>query len=156
MSCEVAVLQLAVKDGWADECLKAMDMRLMARLQGMIVAMKQGTGVYSKQNDEEMKSVIERMLGDCVERCTKSDMMNICIEAESWEGIEMDRWAPQGLIRVNKCAARVNVVAACLVELCVGANVSFWKEEGLPKGLGRILALEGIPHFVVGPGVDSI
>nr|GME03902.1 uncharacterized protein LOC109149028 [Ipomoea batatas] len=67
----------------------------------------------------------------------------------------MDRWAPQGLIRVNKCAARVNVVAACLVELCVGANVSFWREEGLPRGLGRILALEGIPHFVVGPGGAS-
>nr|GME03900.1 uncharacterized protein LOC109149028 [Ipomoea batatas]GME03901.1 uncharacterized protein LOC109149028 [Ipomoea batatas] len=84
-------------------------------------------------------------------------MMNICLEADSWDGIEVDvdRWAPHGLIRIFKCAERVNVVAACLVELCVGANVSFWRREGLPKGLGRILALEGIPHFVFGPGADD-
>nr|GMC54419.1 peptide upstream ORF protein [Ipomoea batatas] len=115
-------------------------------------------GVYSKQKNENLKSVVERMLCDCVERCIMNDMMNICLEADSWDGIEVDvdRWAPHGLIRTFKCAERVNVVAACLVELCVGANVSIRRREGLPKGLGRILALEGIPHFVFGPGADVI
>lgn len=31
----------------------------------------------------------------------------------------------------------------------------FWKKEGLPRSLGRILTLEGIPHFVFAPGVDT-
>nr|GME03904.1 uncharacterized protein LOC109149028 [Ipomoea batatas] len=116
------------------------------------------SGVYSLQQDEDLKSLIVRMLCDCVERCIRADMMNICLEADSWDGVDVDvgRWAPQGFIRLSKCAAKINVVAACLVELCVGANVSFWRREGLPKGLGRILALEGIPHFVFGPGNDAI
>nr|GMD59275.1 uncharacterized protein LOC109149028 [Ipomoea batatas] len=80
-------------------------------------------------------------------------MMNICLEADSWVGVdlEVNRWAPPVMIRTNKCAERANVVVACLVNICEGSNISFWRKEGLPRSLGRILALEGVPHFVFGP-----
>nr|GMD57858.1 FACT complex subunit SPT16-like [Ipomoea batatas] len=80
-------------------------------------------------------------------------MMNICLEADSWVGVdlEVNRWAPPVMIRTNKCAERANVVVACLVNICEGSNISFWRKEGLPRSLGRILALEGVPHFIFGP-----
>nr|GMC93831.1 uncharacterized protein LOC109154094 [Ipomoea batatas] len=82
---------------------------------------------------------------------------SVFLETEDWRGLKEDIMDISHLsIKKIQCASRVNCVAKCLVNSCKGSNVIFCSREGLPRGLGRILALEGIPHFVVAPGVDAI
>nr|GMD97170.1 putative 3,4-dihydroxy-2-butanone kinase isoform X2 [Ipomoea batatas] len=95
------------------------------------------------------------MLKDCVLWCMRMHYINVVFEAADWRNLEEDEWRTccTGIqIRANRCAERVNAVAYCLLRSCPGLNVFFWRKEGLPRGLGRILALEGgLPELVV-PG----
>lgn len=116
-------------------------------------------GVYSALRGGSLDDLIKLMLKDCVLWCMRMHYINVVFEAADWRNLEEDEWRTccTGIqIRANRCAERVNVVADCLLRSCPGLNVFFWRKEGLPRGLGRILALEGIPHFVFGPGVDSV
>nr|GMD29914.1 uncharacterized protein LOC109149028 [Ipomoea batatas] len=105
-----------------------------------------------------LDDLIKLMLKDCVLWCMRMQYVNVVFESDDWRSLEEDEWRTcyAGVqIRANRCAERVNAVADCLLRSCPGLNIFFWRKEGLPRGLGRILALEGIPHFVFGPGVDS-
>nr|GLL30574.1 uncharacterized protein LOC109149028 [Ipomoea trifida] len=93
---------------------------------------------------------------DCLHWCKRRMITRVVFESNEWSGyrnMELEEYT-MNVGRVQ-CADRVNAVAQCLVNWGPGLNVVYWKKEGLPRGLGRILALEGIPHFVFGPGVDG-
>nr|GLL30573.1 uncharacterized protein LOC109147873 [Ipomoea trifida] len=101
--------------------------------------------------------LIKIMLHSCLDWCKQKNYHSVYLETEDWRGLKEDiKDIPPLRIMKIQCASRVNCVAMCLVNSCKGSNVIFCSREGLPRGLGRILALEGIPHFVVAPGVDAI
>nr|GMD80958.1 Transmembrane protease serine 13 [Ipomoea batatas] len=101
-------------------------------------------GVYSCSIDADLKVLITGMLHDCLTWCKRKYIGSVYLETEDWrevgDGIDDH---PHMKIQKIQCAEK-------------GAIWSFGKKEGLPRSLGRILALEGIPHFVVTPGVDAI
>lgn len=114
-------------------------------------------GVYSVIGSGGMNELITIMLNSCLEWCEQKSYYSVFLETEDWRGLKEDIMDISHLsIKKIQCASRVNCVAKCLVNSCKGSNVIFCSREGLPRGLGRILALEGIPHFVVAPGVDAI
>nr|GLL30572.1 uncharacterized protein LOC109149028 [Ipomoea trifida] len=114
-------------------------------------------GIYTASEEELLESTIKDMLQDCLHWCKRRMITRVVFESNEWSGyrnMELEEYT-MNVGRVQ-CAERVNAVAQCLVNWGPGLNVVYWKKEGLPRGLGRILALEGIPHFVFGPGVDGI
>nr|GLL21715.1 uncharacterized protein LOC109147873 [Ipomoea trifida] len=106
-------------------------------------------GVYTSHDRTEIKSLIIRMLYDCTDWCRSKNVNSVYFETEDWRGVIWDGNNCSD-IRIHniQCAERVNCVAKCLVNICTGGSVMFLEKEGLPKGLGRILSLEGIPHFI--------
>nr|GLL50027.1 uncharacterized protein LOC109149028 [Ipomoea trifida] len=97
------------------------------------------------------------MLGDCLVWCRRRNLINVTLEADDWRGLEESEWRRFGtgmFIRLNRCSDRVNAVVKCLMRCCPGLNAVFRRREDLPRGLGRVLALEGIPHFVFEAGAE--
>nr|GMD29920.1 uncharacterized protein LOC109147873 [Ipomoea batatas] len=114
-------------------------------------------GVYSVVEGGGIDDLITLMLNCCIEWCEQMNYHSVYLETEDWRGVrDHIRELPHLRIMKIQCTNRVNCVAKCLVQTCKGSNVIFCSREGLPRGLGRILALEGIPHFVVAPGVDRV
>nr|GMD96695.1 uncharacterized protein LOC109147873 [Ipomoea batatas] len=125
-------------------------------------------GVYTSHDITEIKSLIVRMLHDCTDWCRSKNVNFVYFETEDWRGKNVNSvyfgtedwrgviWDGNNCsdIRIHniQCAKRVNCVAKCLVNICIGGSVMFLKKEGLPKGLGGIISLEGIPHFEFVPG----
>nr|GMC80808.1 uncharacterized protein LOC109147873 [Ipomoea batatas] len=102
-------------------------------------------GVYSSHDGADLKSLIGKMLHDCIEWCRHMNVGSVYFETEDWRGVS---WSgdnyPDIRIHTIKCAERVNCVVRGLVNSCTGGNVMFLRKEGLPQGLGRLLALEGL------------
>nr|GLL40053.1 uncharacterized protein LOC109147873 [Ipomoea trifida] len=106
-------------------------------------------GVYSLADGGNLNNLIVSMLHGCLDWCRGGKLMSVIFEADDWRGLEDAEWRRAGggmFIRVNKCSERVNAVASCLLRCCPGQRC-FRRKEDLPRGLGRILALEGIGLF---------
>nr|GMD38033.1 uncharacterized protein LOC109147873 [Ipomoea batatas] len=150
---------------WAELCLVSNKVNWTVSMDnlscGFFVRNSKGgfclAGVYSVVGGSGMDELIKIMLTSCLEWCEQKSYYSVYLETEDWRGLRDDIMdIPPLRIKKIQCAPRVNCVAACLVNSCKGSNVIFCSREGLPRGLGRILALEGIPHFVVAPGVDAL
>nr|GLL50029.1 uncharacterized protein LOC109147873 [Ipomoea trifida] len=77
----------------------------------------------------------------------------VWIESHDWGDINLNH-TTQELFRRRQCSERINSLACCFVNTCVEQNVIYLRKEALPKSLGRVMALEGVPHFVFAPGLD--
>nr|GLL30566.1 uncharacterized protein LOC109147873 [Ipomoea trifida] len=101
-------------------------------------------GVYSTHDGTDLMSLVDKMLHDCIEWCRHMNVGSVYFETEDWRGVSWngDHY-PDLRICTVKCAERVNCVVKGLVNSCTGGNVMFLRKEGLPQGLGRLLALEG-------------
>nr|GMC80812.1 uncharacterized protein LOC109147873 [Ipomoea batatas] len=101
-------------------------------------------GVYTLHDGADLKSLIEKMLHDCAEWCRHMNVGWAYFETEDWRGVSWNgENYPDLRICTVKCAERVNCVVKSLVNSCTGGNIMFLRKEGLPQGLGRLLALEG-------------
>ncbi|XP_019152199.1 PREDICTED: uncharacterized protein LOC109149028 [Ipomoea nil] len=112
-------------------------------------------GIYSKQEGGDIRILVREMLQDCWAWCRRKKIASVCLESDSWGdgGWEfLEEWPN---VRCSRCTERVNRVAGCLLRCCAGNNLVFWKNGGLPRGLRRVLALEGVLHFVLVPGIDG-
>nr|GLL43424.1 uncharacterized protein LOC109147873 [Ipomoea trifida] len=114
-------------------------------------------GVYTAQNEDLLVDTARDMLLGCIQWCKSQSITKVAFETDDWRGLDtVDFDDPTIRCTKLKCASRINAVAVSLVNCGHGLNVMYLRKEGLPRGLGRILALEGIPHFVFGPGPDVI
>nr|GMD18384.1 uncharacterized protein LOC109149028 [Ipomoea batatas] len=116
-----------------------------------------GMGSGKTVDGGELNSLINTMLGDCLVWCRRRNLIYVTLEADDWRGLEESEWRRFGtgmFIRLNRCSNRVNVVVKCLMRCCPGLNAVIRRMEDLPRGLGRVLALEGIPHFVFEAGAE--
>nr|GMC71024.1 uncharacterized protein LOC109147873 [Ipomoea batatas] len=67
---------------------------------------------------------------------------------------DLSRFSEEVQVIENQCTDRINCVADCFVNACANVSVIYIKKDALPRGIGRVLALEGVPHFVFVPGLD--
>lgn len=116
-------------------------------------------GIYSVQQGEDLMRRVKVMLQDCISWCKLKGIERVILETDDWRGIaeeEVGSFPPGMRGSWNTCNVRVNCVVLCLVECCRGLNIIFTRQEGLPRSMGRVLALEGIPHFLFAPGIDFV
>ncbi|XP_019159332.1 PREDICTED: uncharacterized protein LOC109156012 [Ipomoea nil] len=108
-------------------------------------------GVYSFENGEDIQAVAKRMLRDCWNWGCRNHIRDMCFESD-----KVLDWEYADQVNSSRTNERVNAVARCLTRMCAGMCIWFLNGCGLPRGLDRVLALEGIPHFVLLPGMDAL
>nr|GMD04662.1 uncharacterized protein LOC109149028 [Ipomoea batatas] len=114
-------------------------------------------GVYLLQDGGSMGDLVKSMLRDCWSWCWKEKIRRLIVESSDWQWLDdgdLSRFSEEVQVVVNQCTERVNCVADCFVNACANVNVIYIKKDALPRGIGRVLALEGVPHFVFVPGLD--
>nr|GMD37895.1 uncharacterized protein LOC109147873 [Ipomoea batatas] len=100
---------------------------------------------------------VKSMLRDCWSWCWRKRTRKMILESSDWQRVDvgdLSRFSEEVQVVVNQCTERVNCVADCFVNASANVNIAYIKKDALPRGIGRVLALEGVPHFVFVPGLD--
>nr|GME14058.1 uncharacterized protein LOC109147873 [Ipomoea batatas] len=114
-------------------------------------------GVYLLQDGGSMGDLVKSMLRDCWSWCWRKRTRKMILVSSVWQRVDvgdLSRFSEEVQVVVNQCTERVNCVADCFVNASANVNIAYIKKDALPRGIGRVLALEGVPHFVFVPGLD--
>nr|GMD36082.1 uncharacterized protein LOC109147873 [Ipomoea batatas] len=114
-------------------------------------------GVYLLHDGGSMGDLVKSMLRDCWSWCWRKRTRKMILESSDWQRVDvgdLSRFSEEVQVVVNQCTERVNCVADCFVNASANVNIAYIKKDALPRGIGRVLALEGVPHFVFVPGLD--
>nr|GMD04665.1 uncharacterized protein LOC109162453 [Ipomoea batatas] len=154
------VQKAVVRNGWCKPPKGWIKVNMTAKERscGFFVRNAKGqfyiAGVYSICEGESMNELRGLMVQDVWAWCRRKRLVKVIFESDEPGLLKEKAMIQGGHVGWSRCSTQVNCLVHCVVDRCTDLNMIFLKEGSLPCGFARLMALEGIPHFVVFPGHD--